>query len=620
MTFIFWLLFFTISFLSVFTSLVSKNGISIQVFLLPLLCVLLCFVIQSNKAKITSLFFEKNTLKKFLFLFLGSVLIWLLNAIFVFNIFELTSEFPFRIPSKDSVFYARLSERLLISEYESFFAFHNDTPAVLGTSPYHFFELWITAFFSKIFAISGYLAYSLITLPLLQICVWTGFLSIYERFNLQKNTSITSFSGFAWCFSLLFLGGIYFPFYHYNKLFSATYWLSNTIFTGFSEHYFFWTAAIILYSYKNYRATIWIIFSLVFVSPTLWASCWAGLFCVGIALFYQNKIVFLKKSKLEIILFFLLPLCYVGFYHFTKSNQNIADESISILLLSQSNSTFFRFFKQVVLYSFNFVLIFFPFLLLFCKEILKLIRNIITNLILNTNNLQPTSVVGIFFFGATLGAIFFYLLLPFHVEKFQFIRNFILPFVQVSIIYFFIKNKSNLNNKVKLIFALLLLYQFGFTLHWFWRETYLQQEHSQEYLNKIGKQKRLRRGAVWYQHDDYVTRLVFNRIESYEIEGEYLAFKTGIGRIYNLNMICVETEKEPSFMTIEADVFAIWLRENNPKKEIICTDSLKTLFIEQHNLDFLILGKGISIPKKIQSKIKFQVQDSQSGEVFLRLK
>ncbi|WP_375559414.1 hypothetical protein ACE193_16970 [Bernardetia sp. OM2101] len=620
MTFLFWFLFFTISFLSVLTSLLSKNGESIQVFLFPILCGVLYFVIQSNYVKNGFLLFQKNNLKKFLLLILGSILIWLLNAVFVFNIFELTSTFPFRIPSKDSVFYARLSERLLTSEYESFFAFHNDTPAVLGTSPYHFFELWLTAFFSKLFAISGYLAYSLITLPLLQICVWVGFLSIYERFNLEKNTSQPSFSAFAWCVALLFLGGIYFPFYQYSSLFSATYWLSNTIFTGLSEHYFFWVAAFIFYSYKNYRAIIWVVFTLVFVSPTLWASCWAGLFVVGVVLFYQKKIEFLKKYKLESVLFFLLPLCYLGFYHFTKSEQNVADESISVLLLSQSSSTFFRFFKQVTLYAFNFVLIFIPFVFIFYNEFLQVTKKIIKPIKNNKITFQPIQIIFLFFVGATLGAIFFYLLLPFHIEKFQFLRNFILPFVQVGLIYFFIKLKNNLNNKVKVLFSFLLLYQFVFTLHWFWRETYLQQEHSQEYLNEIGKQENLEIGAVWYEKEDYEARLVFNRIESFEIEGEYLAFKTGIKRIYNLNMACVETEKEPSFMTIEADVFAIWLRENNPKKEIVCTDSLKTIFIKEYNLDFLILGQNVSIPTQLQSKIKFQIQDKKSGEVFLRLK
>jgi len=562
MTFLFWLLFFSISFLSVFTSLISKNGESIQVFLFPLLCVIMYFVYQSEKNKTektsnNSLFFEKISVKTSLILILGSSVIWLLNAFPVFNIYELTSTFPFRIPSKDSVFYSRLSERLLLSDYESFFAFHNDTPAVLGTSPYHFFELWLTALFSKLFSISGFLAYSLITVPLLQISVWIGFIAIYERFNLQKEEKKLPFSSFVWCLGLLFLGGIYFPFYQYSKFFSATYWLSNTIFTGLSEHYFFWTAALIFYSSKNYRAISWVIFSLVFVSPTLWASCWAGLFVVGIVLFYQNKIEFWRKYKLEIILFVLLPLCYLGFYHFTKSKQNIADQSVSVLLLSQSSSTFFRFLKQVILYSFNFVLIFIPFVLLFYNEFLKVIKKISNPINENKTVFQPIFIVFLFFVGSTLGSIFFYLLLPFHIEKFQFLRNFILPFVHISLIYLFIKNKNNLNYKVKIAFVFLLLYQFGFTLHWFWRETHLQQEHNQEYLNEIGKQKNLQLGAVWYEKEDYKARLVFNRIESFELEGEYLAFKTGIKQIYNLNMACLEYEKEPSFMTIEADVFAV---------------------------------------------------------------
>ena len=53
---------------------------------------------------------------------------------------------------------------------------------------------------------------------------------------------------------------------------------------------------------------------------------------------------------------------------------------------------------------------------------------------------------------------------------------------------------------------------------------------------------------------------------------------------------------------------------------MICSDSLKWIFVEEQKLDFIIIGKNISIPSKIQSEIQFQVKDDWSGEVFLRLK
>lgn len=618
MTFLFWLLFFSISFLSVFTSLISKNGESIQILLAPLLCVLLYFVSQNKQTEKVFLSLHKKNTKQFLFLILGSILIWLLNAIPIFNIYELTSDFPFRIPSKDSVFYGRLSERLLISDYESYFAFHNDTPAVLGTSPYHFFELWLSAFFSKIFSISGFLAYSLITLPLLQICVWIGFLATYEQVNHKK----TSFITFVWALGLLFLCGVYFPFYYNIKGFQATYWLTNTIFTGLSEHYFFWIAAFLCFQQKKYRASVWVIFMIPIVSLTLWAACWTGLFSIGIVLFYQNKTAFLKKYKVEITSFFLLPIGYLLFYYLTQSSQSVANTDVSFLALSTSKMGLFGVIKEITIYLFGFFVIYIPFLILLFRVlkpsfILPSFRFLQTKSVVR---IYPQIILLLFFMGGILGGIIFYLLLPFHSERFQFLRNFILPFIQISLIYFFIIKQNYLNVKVKVAFIVLLLYGFGFTLHWFWKEIYLQQEHSQIYLNEIGKQKKLERGAVWYEKQDYATRLSFNRVESYEIEGEYLAFKTGIKRIYNLNLACIEPESKIYFMPIQTDVFAVWLHENNPESENICNDSLKWIFIEEHNLDFLILGKNVHIPTNIQTKIKFKVKDNLSGEVFLRLK
>jgi len=174
MTFLFWLLFFSISFLSVFTAVFFKNGQTIQIILFCLLIFATYFVFQSKENNINlrkiklNYFFKK---KNYLFiLVLGSILIWLLNAIFVFDnsvIFDEKNDFIFLIPSKDAFFYGRLSEKLLTSSFETVFVFQQDLPSVLGTSPYHYFEFWISAFFVKIFSVSGYIAYSLFTIPLL---------------------------------------------------------------------------------------------------------------------------------------------------------------------------------------------------------------------------------------------------------------------------------------------------------------------------------------------------------------------------------------------------------------------------------------------------------------------
>lgn len=182
MIFLFWLLFFSISFLSVLTSIFFKNGQTVQIILIPLFVFLMYFIFQSKKNSKENLFLKE---KKYIFsLILGSSLIWLLNAIFVFDVsilFENGTHFNFLIPSKDAFFYGRLSEKLLTSSHETIFAFHEDLPTVLGTTPYHYFEFWLAAFFCKIFSVSGYVAYTLITIPMLQICTWIGVLAIYEQ-------------------------------------------------------------------------------------------------------------------------------------------------------------------------------------------------------------------------------------------------------------------------------------------------------------------------------------------------------------------------------------------------------------------------------------------------------
>jgi len=622
MTFLFWLLFFSISFLSVLTSIFFKNGQTIQIIFLPLLIFAIHFVFKSKKGVNLNHFFKER--KQVFLLLLGSVLIWLLNAVFVFDIsavFESATNFNFLIPSKDAFFYGRLSEKLLTSSYESVYALHEDLPTVLGTTPYHYFEFWLSAFFCKIFSVSGYVAYSLFTIPVLQICAWIGFLAVFE----QKIDCKINLTTFLWSFGLLFLGGIYLPFYQHIKGFQSTYLLTNTIFTGLSEHYFFWIAIFISFQKKNYRACIWIIFMIPIISPTLWASCWASLFFIGSFLFYQNcheKLSFLKKNKLEILAFFLIPLCYLLFYYFTGSSQSVASEDVSILALSKNKISLFSIFKEITIYLFGFFVIYIPFLILFYSDFKKVfVKNIKLLLLVSS----PTTYI-LFVSGGILGGIVFYFLFPFHGERFQFLRNFILPFVQISLIYFFIIKQNYLNNKVKIVFVMLLLYGFGFALHWFWKETQPNQIYTQDYLNGLEKEliekQEFKRGGIFHNSSYYDDKTLFNRNENFEIEGRYLAFKTDLERFYNLDMVCIKYQENNSSLFSETDIFAVWLKnkiEDNENKNMICSDSLKWLFVEEQQLDFVIIGQNVSIPTKIQSKIKFKVKDDFTGEIFLQL-
>ncbi len=624
MSFLFWLLFFSISFLSVFASILLKNGQTIQTILFPILTFAVYFVFQSERKKKNFILFKKNKIKKILFLVVGSTLIWLLNAAFVFDIsaiFEGKNDFVFLIPSKDSFFYGRLSEKLLTSSYETVFAFHEDLPSVLGTTPYHYFEFWLTAFFCKIFSISGFVAYSLFTIPLLQICVWVGFLAAFEQ---KKNEKI-NLKFFFFSFGLLFLSGVYFPFYQIIKGFQSTYWLTNTMFTGLSEHYFFWIAVFLSFQNQNYRACIWFVFIIPIISPTLWAACWGGLFFVGIFLLYQNNRQKSYNLKLEIIAFFLIPLSYFLFYYLTQSSQSVANSEVSILALSKKGISLITIFREIIIYLFGFFVIYIPFLILFCYEFYLESKKIVAKITLSLFAFPQTTYL-FFFMGGILGGIFFYFLFPFHQERFQFLRNFILPFIQISLIYFLINNQNYLKFKVKIVFAFLLLYGFAFTLHWFWKEVKPNQVYSQKYLNSIEKElikkQELKRGAIFHSSNYYDSKIVFNRNENFEIEGRYLAFKKDLEQFYNLDMVCINYQNNSSFS--ETDFFAVWLKNKIDDKitaqNIVCNDSLKWIFIEEQQLDFVIIGQNVFVPNSIKTKIKFEIKDSLSKEVFLKLR
>lgn len=187
-----------------------------------------------------------------------------------------------------------------------------------GLIPYHYPELWLSAFFSEVFSNSSLKTYYLHTNSLL-ICVYLlGINSLLEQ-KIKRTISITFIS-----FLLLFVAGLVFPFYENFDLLRGL-WFTNMSVMGFLGpktaiiYVYVLLSIILIRQEQKFVGTIVLlgipIFSTGFL-PGIWG---------GIILFYGIKAVssgIFKNKKQLLLIFFVIfyILLYYGFYYLHKSS------------------------------------------------------------------------------------------------------------------------------------------------------------------------------------------------------------------------------------------------------------------------------------------------------------
>jgi hypothetical protein len=112
----------------------------------------------------------------------------------------------------DDLYYAKLSKNLTISHDENRFQVYNLLLPSLykGTSPYHFFDLWLNNLISKLNGQNSYSNLILIVYPYFKFLIFVGFYCLTNTLSHYKNGIMNLFISFC----LLFWCGFYFEFYN----------------------------------------------------------------------------------------------------------------------------------------------------------------------------------------------------------------------------------------------------------------------------------------------------------------------------------------------------------------------------------------------------------------------
>lgn len=89
-----------------------------------------------------------------------------------------------RVPHPDAVFFGFLGDSLLSTGQESIFPYASRySDHLAGTTPYHYFEIWLAAAWARLFGRPAVEAYLLIVIPLLATLAVLGFWAIATRFG-----------------------------------------------------------------------------------------------------------------------------------------------------------------------------------------------------------------------------------------------------------------------------------------------------------------------------------------------------------------------------------------------------------------------------------------------------
>jgi len=140
------------------------------------------------------------TLKHFFLLFIPILLVFLWESNIVLKI----DEYPFHFFERDNLFYSEVSKCLVTTGQENIFTSGNLINERYNfPTPYHYFDLWLNGFVSKIFGLNYGLSLYLVTYTFFTALFLFGLLALIEKYDTPKFIHIFI------TLLLLFIGGVH---------------------------------------------------------------------------------------------------------------------------------------------------------------------------------------------------------------------------------------------------------------------------------------------------------------------------------------------------------------------------------------------------------------------------
>ncbi len=532
----------------------------------------------------------------------------------------------FAIKPVDSVYYATLSENLLITGEENMSGIANQfSNHYHGATPYHYFELWLNAFFSLVTNQKHLVSLYLLTYPFL------NFISVAGLFAVCETVSKISWK-LLFIPLFLFISALYFDSERTNHNYVSNFIESPMEYYGekFSSYYPFLILSFLFFLGGYFSAGAVFVLTLPIVS----ISTSPGII-LGILLFLFLSFVFRKsdKSYKRIFIYVLSIASFLFLFYSLFGNRNIPTLPKPNLFHFTDIEKFdlhsLKIFIAELLYRVHlsppiFLLLYSPFVLLI----------IILSSTKNQNSFffkRSTLLISCIYFSGLLFSGTFYKI----VHTPQFYTNIIIlfhVFFSVSLIILLFSPSEFRKGKVFqnilfvfviLLFCIKLIYCiFVYSVH-----EEKNNPYSEKYLTELSQIKlpenSNRSGAFLKGKGDY------HNLGSKSLGadlGFYLSFMPQFQTTIDISVFEIDSwhplpqlaEMEKS--SVENSIFYLYVQKQKDKNKFVSIEQSQQDFINEFNIKYILVSPHAEMPEFLNKIIKIVIEDEKSKQKFILLK
>lgn len=559
--------------------------------------------------------FNRTTL---LFLASGLLCIFLLDASKIIILSEQLS-LPYNFSWRDNIFYANVCNSLSTQGVES----GNISWTLLGKSnspvAYHYFELWLNLFTTKVFGGVYIINFHTVTGIFLKFGIFLGFGAVLERYFKS-----IGWQTFIWClFALYFCGGF---FEIYKQIFFLKYieqYSQNTFLIKYAPFYLSGLLFVNIAIRGAYKLGLTLLSILYIFNITALPGVLGGvllLFLYAIVRKEQRTVFPILTVHFGVIVYIFAFYLIFGDRSSGSSAQNLnkLDLDISVDYLKTMINVFIGTGLQIAIVYIPAILT----IVLFArKQLLQMDKFAIEKKIL-------LYLILVIFSGTVSAALIFR-----NIESFQ-LANSIVTLLNIGLICALAAIAETMSKKQKYTLLLVFVTLTGMGIKEYQIKPFFYAkananfpyyEYSDEYLGKIDqalKNELAERpiGASNMGNTDLSYKWAYN--PNYFNLGIYLPYMSNRHYAVSINdydakLPQEELSRQRAKTLLNGGIFSNFCQYKTPQPELL--DSLKWAFIKQNNMTFVIQSPNAERNPYIEANAKRKIKDENTGEEFILL-
>lgn len=543
--------------------------------------------------------------------YLCSLLEIFLISLFIFSVkfYFIYSSYGIPItPHPDLVFNAKNSYYLLTYGIETInleYIFPKDN----NNYPYHYYELWLNAGITFLYKSTSLWNLVLITFPIINLTIWVGLCAIYDSFTpISLTGKVTS------ALFLLFTG-FFLNDFHYLDFLSALGVFARNLFNypKLGSIYLFLILSILFFTRQKHEKGLYclLVLPLLFIStaPSI-------LLAVFIYSFIQYFLSIKKKKKfISTALASLTIVSFIALFYYifgskgvhlneaTKIDTSLFDTVIVKTAINIFVGTSLQIF---ILYAPIVIPLFFFFKVNWKVSLIKY------------NSLWLIPII------YTL-SLLSWACLNFMLDAVQLFSNITISLLNISCFIAVVAVNKYLHGIQKAIFTSFIFIMIATSCIYTFKDLNNHLLNSPTYIKTIYQKVKGLNPIGIYIQDKAAYNSVFAKNSNFAALGLYLssfgsAYHTISLSVFDIPLSANERYYNSEREMVESTTFYKYVQRQKEKSQFNNITQSQIDFIDEYNIDYLIVANSVNLHPLIQEKVKEQIVDPVTKERFLLLK